>query len=391
MDRIASRFRAAWLYAVMLVFTQQGQANTGMMDGTKAAFQRATTFARDVGWQLEATATTTPPGPEPRPYAWAIEDGAITIYVHGRTGDVCGAHKERLFAGTEDNQPHFEASVAEGLARKYLALAGLDMSNSRLYRCEFNSNLDSWHVMFQRTYRGIPFRRDLTVVDMDPADGSLLGFGYNFLSPLPASMSDRMRRDGAVRRSTDYASRRLNYPGSPRNAQLEIVQPNYLWEYREAGAPMPAPTCSRVAWVVQLDAPYQVTEFWVDAETGEVIGGDHSLGRVKSRTPALSLDGTSLAKIKVATKCKLVDAKEKAYGAITRAVENLTHRKQPVAKLPVTLAFHGKERTYTFGYSPNDHCLALVQKTYKGKVIKGNRAWETTKEFEDLIAKYLPH
>jgi len=171
------------------------------------------------------------------------------------------------------------------------------------------------------------------------------------------------------------------------SAVLEIVQPNYAWEYIEAGALPPKPTCSRLAWVLQFDAPWEVTELWVDVETEAVLGGDRSLGDSKAKAYSISLSDVDTITIKAKRQARL-SANGEDGCAFIEAIHGLCVAKASDCKVSIALEFSGKERTYIFGYSPTDHRLVLLEKRYSGKTIKGDIAWETSKEFEDLVAKY---
>jgi len=376
----------------------------------QAAVARALRFFEDVGWNPEGGPKAVFPPPAPTSYtdAWEVTVGDLSAKVDSLTGAIHLAHRSQRTRDRTEDMVGISAPEAAELAIQYLELAGLSLDDAQIETSQpVNYFPDSpgsveWKVRFRRVHNGFLFKYDPIVVSLDPEDGSLMGFGYHFRSPLPESTRVVLTQEQAVEIARDYGDYLWSQTGELMWARLEIVQPNEYWEYSdvgywiywEIGAVAPTPISSRLAWVVAFDSPWSRTEIWMDAELGDILGGVHTrcLVRGHPRIIRPALRGATEITIQRAdgsANPMTLDAATSDGQRLLAAIADLPGLRDPDRDYSVTLRFEGKERTHILGYSAEAKRLVLLEKRYRGKTFEGCLAWETSEEFERLISQYM--
>jgi len=385
---------------LLVISTPAGNANAGEITTADQATKRALTFFRDVGWVVSADdpPKTEFPANERFDNAWQVKIGRLEAYVDAGNGTVPYASGAGGYGRKPQRVLAITASDAMNLAEKYLSAAGISLGEFGITRSAYEEEADKWTISLHRCYKGYRFHSDFMVMHLLPKDGELDGFGFRFESELPILPDNKLDKDQAYGKAGEYMAQMVAPLGNLQDAELQIVQPDRKWEYIEAGVRPPKSKKSRLAWVMRFDAPWAITEVWVDAENGDVLGGAESMSPAKGKPairihiPALpDMKSVVLTPISSPSKAKTLSAEQDDGLKLLGSIRQLQRLEAKVSvDLPIQLKFEGRDRTYLFGYSAEAHCLTLIKKTFKGGTIDGNLAWETTKEFEDLIAKYIP-
>jgi hypothetical protein len=262
------------------------------------AIDIATKFITSVGWPMpdadKLTCKMEEDGRSGRKDGklWQVTGGRRTfeIGIDPQTGYVCfvtdDAWQYTRKALTPDQIPvKLTAEMAEAKARAYLSTAGIPTDNlkvmsNKLINTWADVRYQDWWVTFSQMYHGYPLPYG-ALVNMDDTDGSFLGLGAP-LSPItPDDCTVKLSQADAENKAHDYFSSAGKQLGSRIHAELRYVQPNDRWENLGIPAqPLGGKVTVdrlRLAWQLIYDAPWDVTEIWVDSENGEILGGDFSL------------------------------------------------------------------------------------------------------------------
>ena len=363
------------------------------------AVQRAHKFFKDVGWTLTEETQVRFPLSKERPHFWQVRSGDLAAELNSATGRIQYAGRRNVLKDRREDVINLTEELAKERAVYYLGLAGLPLAEAKLHsnkpiNYSGQPGKTRWGIVYRRIYKGFPSMWDFIRVTLDPMDGSLLSFGYNFDSPLPKSTRVRISKDLAVSSAREYLARLGVEAGNLLSAKLEIVQPNLYWEYWDAGVAGPGENASHLAWIVEFDAPWEITQVWLDAASGAVLGGlkSRSIPKNASRLTHLPLSDTDTIIVDPSngeSATRHLSMKAHDAQALVSAIGALSAIQVPEEHKPaMTLRFISETRTYTLEYSPADHTLVLAEKAYKGRTMKTRRAWKTTEEFEKLLSQY---
>ena len=381
---------------LLLFFGQclQSDADSVAVPTSSKAIESAASFFKAVNWRADGDAEATYSAPDQRANAWRVKFKDITADVDDTTGQIHSAMNVIILERKNNGTVGISVEVANQNALQYLKAAGLSLDDARIVSSKYVRYSTSpvfafWEIVLQRMYNGHPFYGDDFIrVTLDPADGSLSSFGYNFRSPLPESTSVQLSQESAVSAGQDYLAGLGYEVGSLVSADLQIVQPNSYWEYMGTGSLPPTPSESRLAWVISFNAPWKKTEVWVDAANGSVLGGVRNLSIPKTD---VKLPGLSGVKSITVTRSASSDSKSVGNNLTSQILISGLQSCQayaPNSTPSLILRCSGKSCDFTFGYYASDHVLMLMQKEHKGKVIEGNVAWDISKDLEALLAKY---
>jgi hypothetical protein len=176
-------------------------------------------------------------------------------------------------------------SSAMQLSQKYLTAAGIDLNELELLRCELNNDSGRmrWEICYLRSYNKFTFLQDHAFVSINPSTGELEALGCDLNSPLPESVAVSVRIESAERNARDYMNAIIGPLGKLTNSKLAIINPDNNWEsYGTGNTSLQDKSRTRLAWILEYDAPWDNTTVFVDAVDGNVIGGFRSRSSPKS-------------------------------------------------------------------------------------------------------------
>jgi len=352
----------------------------------------ANQFFQSVGWDPAGADCVMNAASEPHPNDLDLTIGELKLNMDGSTGQIHSAMNRALVKQIRGDLVGITDTQANEKATMCLQAAGIPMDNVVLYSsglARYAASFAVWEVRFRRAYNGYPFHtHDFILVTLDPVDGKVAALGYNFRSPLPDRTVVNIDKDPAVNKATTYLAGLGLKAGTELTAELKIVQPDNYWEYLGTGKTAPAPTTSRLAWVLTFDAPWQITEVWVDSETGDVLGGSKSLSIPKNAVSFSFPFVDSMAIGKTVGQQEIhLGLHDDAFKSLTSQLSKLESCRSHDCKFSSYMSLQSKERTFEFGYSAKDHLLVLLKKTYRQLEIQGNTAWKTTPDFDALLLK----
>lgn len=355
-----------------------------------------TKFLKSVGWSYNPNSlpkAELASGVHGGPYTYQVRIGDILTEIDGITGRI--RYAGRPSKRKDDDTVLIDSYTASAQSKKYLGAAGISLANAKLCSSRAISYSDEsgytkWELTYFRIYNGFLFDKDFIRVNLDICDGSLLSFGCNFDSPLPKMINAKVTQIQAVSYGKKYMHRLGLDLGGLVEANLRIVQPDYSWEYWDISATPPEPTESRLAWVLQFDSPGNGIILWVDAENGDVLGGAMALGVSLGKIFRPALSEITRAELQCAG-CKgtreiIEQIPLKQFIDTCRRLKTI---KSDTDVYPITMTLFSENSTYVFGFSAIDHRLKLLHKQFGDRSVQCNMAWETNKEFEDLISAYV--
>lgn len=134
----------------------------------------------------------------------------------------------------------------------------------------------SWDFSWPREKNGYKFKTDRIVLAVDTLQGKILAYNFYWISDDPASTEASISQNDA--RDTAIKTASANGFGlSPSAGHLLIINPNYKWTSNFVKMP---PKETRLAWVFDFDNSKDnwthEAEVWIDAATGEMLGGEQS-------------------------------------------------------------------------------------------------------------------
>jgi hypothetical protein len=112
-------------------------------------------------------------------------------------------------------------------------------------------------------------------VEVDFTQAGWLGYQKN-IRPLPKDMAVIVPRENAIERANGQL-KHVSLGSAPRllSATTQIVQPNYFFT---PGGLFKQSSSSYVAWVCEFAFGHDGRVIvWIDAQTGEILGGDQTL------------------------------------------------------------------------------------------------------------------
>jgi hypothetical protein len=125
---------------------------------------------------------------------------------------------------------------------------------------------------------GVPYSLpDGARVGINAESGELEGLAVVFRTPPPAPATFEVASDTAGRIAIGQIEKAMIADAQPFRLYAEVVRPNTRWQ--PTGSEEPLAVLPRVAWVCIFCDPEGCPTVYVDAETGEVIGGERGLRR----------------------------------------------------------------------------------------------------------------
>jgi hypothetical protein len=169
-------------------------------------------------------------------------------------------------------------------ATAYLVAGGVDTKTLILESATLSADPEpqngmssKWDVSLKRLWRGVPFHQQGIFVSMDASWGRLIGsggLGLGLPPPTSATVGIQPSRGIEIARAL-MSLRSRTLTGEP-TIELKIVMPTNYWT---DGTQHPVPGAStRLAWLVRgqdgEEAKKGFADVWVDAATGDVLGGE---------------------------------------------------------------------------------------------------------------------
>lgn len=217
--------------------------------------------------------------------------GFSRIRVDAETGDPIGfvdhsAFLETYAAAEADPMPKESAiAIAEDVIRELGSPEGLVFAGATL-KAPID-DIPAWICKWDRLWNGIPYYRggpEGAHVWVAATTGEVVSAAIYRPPPAPAVSEIAVQADSALETALSFArSEGLPLTTPLADPQLSIVQPNYAWSEASA-VQVRYDTPSRIAWVINIGQiaddrlPHLTGEFWVDAATGEILGGARSGG-----------------------------------------------------------------------------------------------------------------
>ncbi len=167
-------------------------------------------------------------------------------------------------------------------------------SNVSLSRIRFISTdylRGSWGIRWSRVEKGYQYPNDWVFVRINDETGNLFSYSIRLISEELVSTDVKITEDEAVKIALDNlrsvfeseeAPREYKLPSEASSVKLKIVNPNYMFVEDRKFICMSEATGTALAHVVEFNVGnipnIGKLKFWiwVDAETGEVVGGDMS-------------------------------------------------------------------------------------------------------------------
>ena len=159
-----------------------------------------------------------------------------------------------------------------------------------------NNGLDAgestWSVLYNRQYQGIPYKDDFAVMQIDAATNQLVGLSltYRCVPPNNGGSALIVTQDQANATAQAQISQSGIQAATLQSSTMEVVLPNTYWQDGNYNF---TPGQGKVAWVVSYtigDPTLGIsTSVWVDAATGNIVGGEYvgeELSRHTKHKPA---------------------------------------------------------------------------------------------------------
>jgi len=270
-----------WLAAqgISAGIADQTEGETRFITG-EAATVEAMRFMKIAGWSVtEKPATRFVPAHTGHPDVWEIKVNKHLVEVDAKTGKVRLAIEFGPVAQKRPGIPYITEKAAQQAAAGYLSKLGVDLGGARLEETRLDTywsqkDAKKWTVVYARVYKGYPFKYDSVQASIDPVDATLISFSQIYPSPLPEMTKVKVKPRKAEAKAREHMAQ-IDAPLGKmiEEPELRIVQPDTYWEPRPRGENPKKSSISRLAWVMRFDEPWEITEVWVDAANGRVVGG----------------------------------------------------------------------------------------------------------------------
>ncbi len=276
------------ILAVMILLSINaciGQLAIGPITTKEQAEQQARKVLQIYNWPDNGRVHVTAPPEDSslrRINIWRIDIGKYTVALEASNGQIrILAHKDKLM-GRVDAVINIDAQIANVKARSFLTMAGFMLDDVRIESSAIENHTTvpgctQWAVRMRRYYQGYPFMDDGILIYLDPLDGDLLNLGYACDSPLPNSTTINYNQQQAMSQAANYFQTILGKNlGNLKTAELQIVTPDNYFEIfnnHQNPAPYQQQSITRLAWVMEFDAPMKGVKVWIDAENGTILGG----------------------------------------------------------------------------------------------------------------------
>jgi len=299
------------------------------------AIQIAQTFCRaigaPIGTGMPTSATVNNASPTYIGSVWQVNfQGAASVEVADATGIVISYFNYTLAnqlnansqaPGTPITQAQAQtiaATILQASQQPAAELANQQFTQSSLFYPATYAG-DLWTVRWNRAAAGIPYRSDQATLLLQAETGSVEAWKLAFPTPAPASTTSNVSQSQAQQIAQAEMTAAGSYLGLTNQvfqiAHQAVVQPNTLWPVNGSSTPgtmalIPG-SPSRVVWDCYFsNAPASgspsgstYSEVWVDAVTGQIIGGDtvqvmgHTVSEMKLR-PLVPMARTSHTLVK---------------------------------------------------------------------------------------------
>ena len=141
----------------------------------------------------------------------------------------------------------------------------------------------TWNILYPRQFQGLPYKDDVVVMEIDAATNKLMGLSLTYRCVPPDNGGSAMVVTQAQANAT--AQSQINQSGiqAPllQGSIVQVVLPNTYWQDGNYNF---TPGQGKVAWVVtySLGDPTlgETVGVWVDAATGNIIGGEYIGGEL---------------------------------------------------------------------------------------------------------------
>jgi hypothetical protein len=243
-------------------------------EGTTAALREDISQSRTAEWEV------------------AFHDFA-TIGIDPSRGVVTSAVDYSAVAEHEaaKEPPVLDEQAAVACGTEIIRLAGLEgaatLEAPTVALQECSPGVYRYTICWRMMHQGIPYDIGGVQVMLSAADGRLLVLSSGLDVPAPPRVSVATTETSAAAAAVDYALR-AGSPFEPAevDTELRIVLPNAYWSHWGLG-PEALDAGSRAAWVTMVrDDRGRVRVFWIDAETGTLLGGSQSLDALPAAAAA---------------------------------------------------------------------------------------------------------
>ena len=221
---------------------------------------------------------------------WRIErPGQYHMEVDDVTGHILG-YVCYISADVDGNLPAGEAipkSQARQIAEAALRATGAPLNNYTFAYTQERQDYSpptasghEWYVCWNRTFQGIPYRREGAGVFLAAETGKVISVRVDEQSIDPPTADGSVSQAQAL----NMATAQLEAAGITASempsvtAEKEIVPFNHYWE---TGDEAHRSLQTDVVWNCRYTLPGETLEVWIGADTGDVIGGYYTgtLGR----------------------------------------------------------------------------------------------------------------
>lgn len=292
-------FRLLTMIGSCLLLSQAVQAQTlaaPQSHLTQAqAIEAASAFCRSIGVAVQAPATAVYPSPDflkNPPHYW-LPRWQVTLapQIEVEVVDATGKISSFFNVGVSNQfsyEPAAEViSEAEAITRAQSLLKasgqvselGVPKASLEQYSSKPMMASHRWVITWERLYQGVPYKDENIVALLQAETGEPIALGVNFRSaPLAAaaSASPNTATRGSLPDAVSIASSWVKTSNLPpmtfRIVETLVVQPNKFW-LSEGQQDQKVPGPVRVAKIVTFSVGSDLIQVWVDAKTGEVIGG----------------------------------------------------------------------------------------------------------------------
>lgn len=273
-------------YTYLVLVPLLAYSEQGTVTGTEQVVTITNAFLRQVGWKIAPTLV--PDVKDERLlvfHSWRITLGEYHVEINPENGQMKFAYPiQNIHENSEIMHPEvFDDKQALALALQYISDAGIELSEQQYVieriepiRSGTKAYTEEWKIVLRRKYHDYVFSRDFIRVCVNKLDGRLNSLKYYYRQPLPESFEVRASAEGAETIARAFFAEQRVLLGNVKINRLEIVSPSNYWQvWLLENEPKPEVTQvkTRLAWAIYYDGPWSTTLVYVDAFTGEIIGG----------------------------------------------------------------------------------------------------------------------
>lgn len=204
-----------------------------------------------------------------------LENDSVQIDFNSEGNIVCFKNKEDFPQTDKDKRdyvefqelPQIEYSIKNIEQIQETLNDIVSVNNLQEYKMvECNNDIEGvWNITWNKIlFDNVVNPYDVATVSIDAKDGSIMLFSRNTIEP--ESINVIVTEEQAIEIAKKMYNQNVN--SSDILAQLTTFRPNFYWE---KGGPYEEADFIRVAWKITIE---RNTIIMVDAETGEILGGD---------------------------------------------------------------------------------------------------------------------